>query len=246
MQKIEAPRNEVREVAVAALYKQASEQFRIKRRLCELANLPYNPQEETQILTLTSLIVEPYVDSLMGVISEEEFLTKMKDVTKESIKTQIEQEQEEPIEGEEKEKLEQMVTAMMDSLLTYILPTDSQEKTFRYLQCVFGLAKEKGVAPKDIFASDELFKEVLRNVYTVEEYQERAAKGSRFLNPETLLDVLLKPVLGSLAKNEEEAAEMYEELKEEMQADPEFLKQMEASRNAFSQTMEEEIRRVYG
>lgn len=247
MRKIDAPRDEIREAVLAALHRQTDEEARKKRRLCELAGLPYDPKEEIHTQVLYSFLVEPYVNNLMGAISDEEFLAKVKDVFKEYITSQIRkaEKEEEELLGE-KEQPSRTAMAMIDGLLAYVLPPNYQEKGWRYWEYAFELAKEKGIAPKDIFASDDLCKEVLRHTYTREETQANIEKASSFLNPDTLLDIMFKPMIKTLAEDEEEAAELLNELKEEMQSDPEFQEKMEALKNAFHQVVGEEIERIYG
>jgi len=244
LKKIDAPRDEIRETVIAALHKQSDEETRRKRRFCELAGLPYNPREEIQTQVFSSFLIEPYVNNLTGLISEEELLAQLKDIFKEYIISQIKKEEKSP---EGVEQISQGVMARVDSLLAYIIPANYQERGELYWKYVFELAKEKGIAPKDVFASDGLYKEVLRNIYTCEENQVNIEKASSFLNPDTLLDIILKPIIRVLAgEDEEETTRFYNEFKKEMLSDLEFQKKTEALKNAFSQVVEEEMQRIYG
>jgi len=253
MQKVDAPRDVIRETVIVSLQKQSGEEARKKRRLYELAGLPYDPKEEIQIMVLLSLMVEPYVNNIAGLTTDEEFVDQLKGVLRTSFGSQIRKEfakEEEEMSPEDRQQMSQQVsrgvTAMVDSLLTYSLPADYQKKGDRYWKYVFELAGEKGIAPKDVFVSDELYKEVIRHIYTREEHQANIEKTGSFYDPDTLFEIILKPMIESLAEDKEEAAEVFNELKEEMRSSQEFQGKMKAMKNAFSQVATEEIKRIYG
>ena len=238
MQKIvEAPRDEIREAVVAFFRRQWNEKDRIERRLFELTGLSYDLQEE-KYQDLPYLLVELYVDNLMGIISEEEFIVKQREVGKEYI---IMKKKEEGRSPEERELISKGFIGAYDSLGSY-LGAGHLEKRNQYWQEVFKLARDRGVAPKDVFDCDELYKEFIRSVYTPEEYKAKLSSGFNQFNLDTFFEILVKPGVEAMLENDEIAKEYLNELKEKVASSPEF----QAFNNASEQIVKEEVERIYG
>lgn len=260
MPRIDATREELREVVNAGFYAQSQEGAEISKRLYEEIGTPYNPQEEeeAQKQALNLLMVDPCVDSLMGTISDEEFRAKVNQILREYAQAQMPKDIEETTDEEEKEELRQMVGGMMDAVMNSMwdycsvqFPTgDAREKSVQYYNYVFQVAKERGIPPAQVITDAELRREVFRNTMTRDEYQARIKKVFVLLDPDKLLDVILKPMFRALAgeieKDGEDPDEVYNEFKEEAMQDTVFQQQMKTLQDVAPRILEEETNKIYG
>lgn len=254
MKKVDMSRDVVREAVIASMYKQSDDTAARERRLCRLAGLPYDPKNGIKTQAVMSFIVEPYVNNIMGLITDDEFLEQLKGILREYVDSQVmmayPDEEGISIFPEENRRIRQKVgegiTNVLNNLITYILPLNYLEISDKYWKCVFDLAREKGIDPKDIFFSDELYKEVLRRVYSREEYKAAFEKIGTLFDFDTLFELVFKPVLRSIAESEEDAAKLFDKVKEEARLDPEFQIKMRAAKNGFFQLIAEEIESIYG
>ena len=137
-------------------------------------------------------------------------------------------------------------TNMMNNIIAELKPHDSHEKALQYYSCLFKLARQKKVTPQSIFESDTAYKEFLSKVYSREEYKANKEKALALLNPDKIMDLLLKPFLGAMAEDEEEYLELYAEMKKEMTANPEFQEKLAVIKTATVQVMEENLAKIYG
>lgn len=248
MQKLEYPREKIREAVDAALQKYLKEQVRIKHRIFELAGIPLTPGEfdnEETNRTIIKLFVNPHVEYLTGNMSEEEFIAEFKKIAYDCLTTNHAKGLED-MSPEEIEKMRDAFNVAMDNLVTAVSPHVSQEKAVQYYNSLFELAHKEGIAPRDVFESDALYKQLFRKVYTLEEYKKIANKATGIMDPDKLFELFIGPVIETLADDEEESSEIYDEVKEKLTSNPEFQAQMKAIKNAIAQVVEEEIKSIYG
>lgn len=255
MRKVDAQSvDEIRVTVIAALHRQADEMGRHKERLYKLAELPYGPQEEIQLRTILASMVDPYVDNLAGFATDEEFLEAMKDLLQTNIESQVRREIPPEEVSEASESISRSVEAVVNSLITHLLPPNYQEKFDQYWHYVFELAKERDIAPQSVFTSDELYKEVVRHVYTREEYQADMERAINIFNDgivDKIIEVVIKPIAKAFLEGEEdggekELAEFINEVREEMYSNSLFQDKMKAMKDALSQLIAEEAERIYG
>lgn len=248
MQKLEYPREKIREAVDAALQKNLKEQIRMKHRIFELVGIPLTPEEfdnEETSRAIAKLSVDSHVEYLTDNMGEKELSTELKRIAYDYLLTNH-------IEGlndmspEEIKKMRDAFNVVMDNLVTAVSPHVSQEKTVQYYNSLFELARKEGIAPRDVFESDTLYKQLFRKVYTLEEYKKIAKKTTGIADPDKLLELFIGPIIKTLADDEDESSEMYDEIKKELTSNPEFQAQIKALKSAITQVVEEEIKNIYG
>lgn len=221
MLKIEASRDEVKKVVVVLFKKQSEENAVMKKRTCEITGLKYDPKEKTQTQVMLAMVADPYTDYLTGLINRNECIGKIKNIFKENLKIQLKKDK---ASTDEEIKWVDSVIDNSSITLKMMIFTDSYEEDVRYFQRAFDLAREKGVAPQNIFSSEKLKAELIRSLYAREEYRKKMSEALIQLSVNTLID----------------------SSSEDFQLDSESQQKISATQKIAYQIIEETLEKIWG
>jgi len=245
MQKLRVSRKKLREIVAVSFKKYNEEQLKTKKKIHELAGLPFDSgKEEKNATAIIELIIEPYTDNLLGMTSDEEFF----EIIGRSIVGYLEEKTSDlqKLTEKENQKIQNAFTDVMANIIAEFKPHDSRKKALQYYNCLFKLAKQNKVTPQSIFESDAAYREFMRKVYSREEYKVNREKALALLNPDKIMDLFLKSFLGAMEVDEEEYSELYAEMKKEITTNPELQERLAVVKTVVVQVMEEELIKIYG
>jgi len=241
-------REELRPIVAAYLERSVQESQWAQSRFNELAGFPVLQQQAQFEEGVQKAAVEPTIDYLLGITTQEGYVDALIDSAIDEMRAEEESRILMEFMGEDS------VRTMMRGMLAYsnqiVAQGESRPVTeIKFINASIMLAQDKGVSAQGVFRDDGLYKELVRSVYTSEEFRIKAEQiFFSFLDEESVFDFILplmEAIVAPLGLSEEESAKMLVEMEQELKTDPEFKAQLEKMRGAAGQIVDEMVQRYF-